>query len=88
MVTFYSPTCPNSQTYLKEWEASIAQGTCMSSDQYAFVDCTVDEALCSQYGVKGYPTVVPFLNGKMNKLKEYGGKGDCEKVKNALSQLQ
>jgi thioredoxin-like negative regulator of GroEL len=84
MVTFYDPSCKNSQTYLKEWEASIAQGKCMSPDQYAFVDCKVDKALCAKYGVQGYPTVVPFINGKMDKLKEYGGQGVCTTVKGAL----
>jgi thioredoxin-like negative regulator of GroEL len=80
MVTFYDPTCYKSEVYLKEWEASIAQGTCMSSDQYAFVDCTVDKALCTQYGITSFPTVVPFINGKMIK-REYNGKGNCTLVK-------
>jgi hypothetical protein len=83
----YFKSFATNQTYLKEWEASNAQGKCMSPDQYAFVDCTVHDALCKRYGVQGYPTVVPFLDGKMRKTQEYGGKGNRTLVKGALSQL-
>ena len=38
--------------------------------QVGAVDCTIDQSICQKYGVKGYPTIKFFRNGKP---KDYQG---------------
>jgi len=42
------------------------------------VDCTVEKALCSKYGVKGFPTIKTFIDGSE---EAYEGGRDFEALK-------
>jgi protein disulfide-isomerase-like protein len=45
-------------------EAAGALAESGSATRLADVDCTVHKAVCNKYGVKGYPTVMLFSEGK------------------------
>ena len=42
------------------------------------VDCTVHQGLCSEHGVKGYPTVKYYVNGEWS---DYEGGRDYDALK-------
>ena len=43
------------------------------------VDCTIDKTLCSDFGVRGYPTLKMVKDGK--KVLDYSGGRDLDTLK-------
>jgi len=72
---FYAPWCGHCKTLKPVFEETAQK----VGGKYvlAKVDCTVDNELCGQYNVKGYPTVIFFKNG--NK-KDYDGPRTMEGI--------
>lgn len=72
MIEFYAPWCGHCQQ-LKPKYISAAKTLTKSKEEgikFGAVDCTKEQYLCQKYGVKGYPTLKAYVNGKM---KSYQG---------------
>eukprot|EP00035_Acanthoeca_spectabilis_P034238 m.27846 g.27846 ORF g.27846 m.27846 type:complete len:381 (+) comp6480_c0_seq2:1221-2363(+) len=62
-VKFYAPWCGHCKTMAGAW-IQLAKSYETDSDvQIAEVDCTQDQSVCNQAGVKGYPTLVAYSYG-------------------------
>jgi len=62
LVEFYAPWCGHCKRLAPTWEELATK----SKDKFnvAKVDCTVEKETCNSMGVRGYPTVKFFNNGK------------------------
>lgn len=60
MVEFYAPWCGHCKRLQPEWEAAARQ---VEGVNWAKVDCTVEQQICGQMGVRGYPTIKSWLPG-------------------------
>lgn len=70
-VKFYAPWCGHCQKLAPIWDDLAAEFENDDSVTVAKLDCTVSSALCQEHGVKGYPTLAYFRNGK--KAEDYRG---------------
>ena len=61
MVEFYAPWCQHCQRMKPEY-VSLAREL-KGYAKVGAVDCTAEEGLCAQHGVKGYPTLKLFYEG-------------------------
>merc|ERR1719367_1256669 len=70
-VKFYAPWCGHCQKLAPIWDDLAAEFENNDAVTVAKLDCTVSSALCQEHGVKGYPTLAYFRNGK--KAEDYRG---------------
>eukprot|EP00455_Lapot_gusevi_P011784 TRINITY_DN154_c0_g1_i2.p2 TRINITY_DN154_c0_g1~~TRINITY_DN154_c0_g1_i2.p2 ORF type:complete len:470 (+),score=215.22 TRINITY_DN154_c0_g1_i2:71-1480(+) len=62
MVEFFAPWCGHCKQLAPQYDAAAKQ--LGSNGVLAKVDCTVEGDLCNRFGVRGYPTLKFFSNGK------------------------
>uniref|UniRef100_UPI00358EC57A thioredoxin domain-containing protein 5 n=1 Tax=Myxine glutinosa TaxID=7769 RepID=UPI00358EC57A len=85
-VKFYAPWCGHCKALAPTWEelALILKNSNIVT--VAKIDCTQEVSLCRENGIKGYPTLIWFKNGKL--LEHYRGRRDLESLKQYIqSQL-
>jgi len=72
-VKFYAPWCGHCKSLVPIWDkiATNLKGIVT----VAKVDCTVEQSLCSKYGVNGYPTLKLFKD--KGKVKDYQQQRDA-----------
>ena len=70
-VKFYAPWCGHCQKLAPIWDDLAKEFEDDASVTVAKLDCTQSSALCQEHGVKGYPTLAYFRNGK--KVEDYRG---------------
>jgi len=68
------------------WDQLGTEYASSSSVVVADVDCTVEQDLCSEYDVKGYPTIKYWKSGESpDKGSDYSGGRDFESLKKFVS---
>jgi thioredoxin domain-containing protein 5 len=77
-VKFYAPWCGHCQNLAPVLDqlAEVTHSTTRTS--VAKVDCTVEESLCQNYQIMGYPTLIVFSEGE--KKAEYKGARDLDSL--------
>ena len=68
------------------WDALGDEYASSSSVLIADVDCTVEQDLCSEYDVKGYPTIKYFTSETDAKGADYSGGRSAEDLKSFVSE--
>jgi protein disulfide-isomerase A1 len=75
LVEFYSPWCGYCKQLAPEYAAAAAELKASGNKAVlAKVDADSESDLGSQYGVKGFPTLKWFVNGKMQDVDYDGGR--------------
>lgn len=81
-IKFYAPWCGHCKSLAPIWE--IAASMLSDKANFAKVDCTVNEVICSDYGVKGFPTLKFFDEGVPH---EYSGLRETENFENYITKM-
>jgi len=73
LIEFYAPWCGHCKKLAPTWEELATK----SKGQFnvAKVDCTVEKDVCSEQGIRGYPTIKFFVDGKAH---DYSGQRTVE----------
>ena len=75
LVEFFAPWCGHCKALAPNYEAAAKRLAADNSPAVlASVDCTVEKDLCSQYGVKGFPTLKLFRASTSNPTDYTGGR--------------
>eukprot|EP00493_Phyllostaurus_siculus_P015218 UN15452 len=82
IVEFYAPWCGHCKQLAPAY--AKAASNLKGMIQFVGIDCTVDEALCSKHGVRGYPTIKIFQNGKS---QDYQGGRSAKALRAAALEL-
>lgn len=70
LVKFYAPWCGHCKQMAPTWE-QLAVEFAGNSDKItiAKVDCTTQDAICKRHEVRGFPTIIQFVNKKSRPYK-------------------
>ncbi|XP_026473312.1 thioredoxin domain-containing protein 5 homolog [Ctenocephalides felis] len=78
-VKFYAPWCGHCQSLAPVWEKLASTFEHEDSVSIAKIDCTQHRPICTQFEVKGYPTLLWIEDGK--KVEKYSGQRNHEELK-------
>jgi len=73
LVEFFAPWCGHCKTLAPKYEKAATD--LKGKAPIAKVDCTLSEPVCTRFGVRGYPTLKLFRDGKHS---EYNGAREAE----------
>lgn len=84
-VKFYAPWCGHCQKLAPTWESLAESLKDDGSVNIAKIDCTAHRESCSEFEVKGYPTLLWIQDGK--KVSKYQGDRSGEDLKKFISSM-
>lgn len=87
-VKFYAPWCHHCQKLAPTWEElanSLHNNNNNNYIRISKVDCTQHQAVCWQFNIKGYPTLLWIEDGK--KVDKYSGQRTQEDLKAYVSKM-
>lgn len=84
-VKFYAPWCGHCQTLAPTWEKLAESLDSDKSVNIAKIDCTTNRDTCSEFEVKGYPTLLWIQDGK--KAAKYQGDRSAEDLKKFIAKM-
>jgi len=84
-VMMYAPWCGHCQRLKPDWE-QLAKKPGVKGVSIAKVDCTASGTICSDFKVKGYPTLLYFRNG--DKIDTYEGAKTLDGMKAYLKTMK
>jgi protein disulfide-isomerase-like protein len=79
-VKFFAPWCGHCKSMKPAWDELGAAHKDSESVVIADVDCTQHAALCSRFGVKGYPTIKYFGKSSPKEGATYNGGRSLEQL--------
>eukprot|EP00040_Diaphanoeca_grandis_P023494 m.127848 g.127848 ORF g.127848 m.127848 type:complete len:377 (-) comp29300_c0_seq2:134-1264(-) len=82
IVKFYAPWCGHCKKLEPVWKGLATAFEAEEKITVAKMDCTVHSDTCTEYEVRGYPTLTVFKGGK--KMANYDGKRDLESLTSYL----
>eukprot|EP00667_Euglena_gracilis_P024981 EG_transcript_29064 len=78
-IKFFAPWCGHCKAMAPAWETLMNEYAGSKSVVVAEVDCTVQDKLCSDHGVSGYPTIKYWEGGEK---KDYSGGRSVDELRN------
>jgi len=82
IVKFYAPWCGHCKKLVPTWEKLAKSFASEDKMTIAKVDCTVHKTTCTEFEIKGYPTLKIFKDGK--EFTTYSGARDFDSLSNFL----
>ena len=65
LVKFYAPWCGHCKRLVPTWdELAESAAAVKDSARIAKIDCTENKEVCSEFGIRGYPTIKAVVDGK------------------------
>jgi len=86
LVKFYAPWCGHCTKLAPIWDDLAAEFENDDKVTVAKLDCTASQAICQEHGVKGYPTLAYFRNGK--KVEDYRGARTLNELKDFVKSMK
>jgi len=83
LVEFFAPWCGHCKRLAPIWEELATKSK--GNFNVAKVDCTVEKDLCSQTGIRGYPTLKFYADGKVS---DYSGARTIEAFESFVNNIK
>ncbi|CAL1268965.1 unnamed protein product [Larinioides sclopetarius] len=85
-VKFYAPWCGHCQKMAPAWEELAENLQHDKSVTVSKIDCTENKKTCTDFEVKGYPTLLWIVNGK--KVEKYQGARNLDDFKQFINEMK
>ncbi|ODQ53045.1 thioredoxin-like protein [Saitoella complicata NRRL Y-17804] len=87
LIEFYAPWCGHCKSLAPIYARAAHHLSTHANVTLAAVDCTQEQEMCGEWGVRGYPTLKAVWAGKgggVGRVEEYGGQRTVEGIVGAM----